>query len=103
VTPGAKKGSTAPYDWASLVLVEAGGEQPRTLANAFLDPVRRPPYEVNAAKALSARVEAIDGMYGATARRWLATRLDGAAVPAAKTATLPAVAAAVATAIREDG
>ena len=81
VTPGAKKGSTAPYDWASLVLVEAGDEQPRTLANAFLDPVRRPPYEVNAAQALSAHVEAIDGMYGTTARRWLATRIDGVAVP----------------------
>ena len=43
VTPGAKMGSTAPYDWASLVLVEAGDEQPRTLANAFLDPVARHP------------------------------------------------------------
>ena len=81
VTPGAKKGSTAPYDWASLVLVEAGDEQPRTLANAFLDPVRRPPYDVNAAKALATHVEAIDGMYGTTARRWLATRIDGVAVP----------------------
>ena len=103
VTPGAKKGSTAPYDWASLVLVEAGDEQPRTLANAFLDPVRRPPYEVNAAQALAAHVEAIDGMYGATARRWLATRIEGVTMPAAKPATLPAVAAAVATAIRGDG
>jgi CRISPR system Cascade subunit CasC len=26
VSPGAKLGSTAPYDWASLVLVEAGEE-----------------------------------------------------------------------------
>jgi CRISPR system Cascade subunit CasC len=103
VTPGAKKGSTAPYDWASLVLVEAGDEQPRTLANAFLDPVRRPPYEVNAAKALSAHVEAIDGMYGTTARRWVASRIDGAAVPTAEPATLPALAAALAQVIRGDG
>jgi CRISPR system Cascade subunit CasC len=103
VTPGAKKGSTAPYDWASLMLVEAGDEQPRTLANAFQNPVQQPPYEVNAAQALSAHVGAIDGMYGATARRWLATRIEGAAIPAAETATLPAVASALAGAIREGG
>ena len=40
VSPGAKKGSTAPYSRAELVLVEAGDRQPRTLANAFRDPVR---------------------------------------------------------------
>jgi CRISPR system Cascade subunit CasC len=40
VSPGAKLGSTAPHSYASLVLGEAGEEQPRTLANAFLDPVR---------------------------------------------------------------
>ena len=39
VSPGAKKGSTAPYSRAELVLVEAGDRQPRTLANAFRDPV----------------------------------------------------------------
>lgn len=39
VTPGAKKGSTAPYGRAELVLVEAGDRQPRTLANAFREPV----------------------------------------------------------------
>jgi CRISPR system Cascade subunit CasC len=40
VSPGAKKGSTAPYSRAELVLVEAGDRQPRTLANAFRDPVK---------------------------------------------------------------
>ena len=39
VSPGAKKGSTAPYAWAELMLIEAGSRQPRTLANAFRDPV----------------------------------------------------------------
>ena len=39
VSPGAKKGSTAPYSRAELVLVEAGDRQPRTLANAFRDAV----------------------------------------------------------------
>jgi CRISPR system Cascade subunit CasC len=40
VSPGAKRGSTAPYARAELVLLERGAEQPRTLANAFLNPVR---------------------------------------------------------------
>lgn len=39
VSPGAKKGSTAPYSRAELVLVEAGDRQPRTLANAFRNAV----------------------------------------------------------------
>ena len=43
VSPGAKKGSTAPYSRAELVLVEAGDRQPRTLANAFRDPVSLDP------------------------------------------------------------
>ena len=40
VSPGAKLGSTAPYSRAHCVLVEASNSQPRTLANAFLRPVR---------------------------------------------------------------
>lgn len=39
ISPGAKKGSTAPYSRAELVLVEAGDRQPRTLANAFRDAI----------------------------------------------------------------
>jgi len=35
VSPGAKLGSTAPYDRASFMLVEAGDRQPRSLAGAF--------------------------------------------------------------------
>ena len=35
VSPGAKLGSTAPYDRASFMLVEAGDRQPRSLASAF--------------------------------------------------------------------
>ncbi|MCA9652749.1 MAG: type I-E CRISPR-associated protein Cas7/Cse4/CasC [Myxococcales bacterium] len=40
VSPGAKLGSTAPHSYAQLVLLERGAEQPRSLANAFLKPVR---------------------------------------------------------------
>lgn len=38
-SPGAKLGSTAPYSWADFCLVELGNRQPRTLANAFRNPV----------------------------------------------------------------
>lgn len=38
-SPGAKRGSTAPYAYAEFALLERGPEQPRTLANAFRDPV----------------------------------------------------------------
>ena len=41
VSPGAKLGSTAPYACADLMLIEAGSRQPRSLANAFRDPVER--------------------------------------------------------------
>ena len=39
VSPGAKRGSTAPYAYAEFILTERGSAQPRSLANAFLDPV----------------------------------------------------------------
>ncbi|MFN3592659.1 MAG: type I-E CRISPR-associated protein Cas7/Cse4/CasC, partial [Thermaurantiacus sp.] len=35
VSPGAKRGSTAPYGRADLMLIEAGDRQPRSLATAF--------------------------------------------------------------------
>jgi CRISPR system Cascade subunit CasC len=38
VSPGAKLGSTAPYDRAGLVLIEAGDRQPRSLAGAYRKP-----------------------------------------------------------------
>jgi CRISPR system Cascade subunit CasC len=89
VTPGAKLGSTAPYTWASLVLVEAGSEQPRTLANAFLDPVRAAPLDARAAAALATHVQAIDAMYGTGATRWLATRHPDLVVPGAAPVSFP--------------
>ncbi|MGH6816798.1 MAG: type I-E CRISPR-associated protein Cas7/Cse4/CasC, partial [Hyphomicrobiaceae bacterium] len=55
VSPGAKKGSTAPYSWAEAMLAEAGSRQPRTLANAFRCAV---PLDGNE------KERAIDGMIG---------------------------------------
>jgi CRISPR system Cascade subunit CasC len=40
VSPGAKLGSTAPYARAEIVILETGRAQPRSLANAYLDPIR---------------------------------------------------------------
>lgn len=99
VTPGAKKGSTAPYDWASLVLVEAGEEQPRTLANAFLDPIRSRPYEQRAGQALVGHMAAIDRMYETGGTRWLATRIEGLAAAGAEPLSLPRLARAVEAAV----
>ena len=74
VSPGAKLGSTAPYAYAELMLVETGGRQPRTLANAFRRPVK--PQTAAAADALDDYLGRIDAAYGgAEARRHLA--LDG--------------------------
>lgn len=67
VSPGAKLGSTAPHSYAQLVLVERGAEQPRTLANAFLKPVR-PDREGDIIKgtytALRKHLEDLEQMFG---------------------------------------
>lgn len=66
VSPGAKKGSTAPYSYSHLVLVEAGKAQPRTLANAFLEPVEtRGSVVANAYKAMATFLKELRAMYGA--------------------------------------
>lgn len=73
VSPGAKKGSTAPYAYAHLTMVEAGASQPRTLANAFLKPVAdRPDLLGNAYDALADYVTDVDQVFGLPNRRALA-------------------------------
>lgn len=69
VSPGAKRGSTAPYSYAELMLIEAGSRQPRSLANAFRHPVA--PQLADAASALAAQLERVDAAYGAHERRRL--------------------------------
>ena len=65
VSPGAKKGSTAPYAYSHLVLVEAGTAQPRTLQNAFLEPVStRGNVVENAYLAIAEHLKDLDEMYG---------------------------------------
>lgn len=84
-SPGAKKGSTAPYAWADLLLLEAGRAQPRTLANAFLDAVpwkdAKQDLRAVAMGRLADYLRRQDEMYGAPAGgsggyRGLSTVLD---------------------------
>lgn len=70
VSPGAKLGSTAPYAYSHLVLIEGGNAQPRTLQNAFLDPVRTQGNVLqNAASALVEHLRDLDKMYGKAENR----------------------------------
>lgn len=93
VSPGAKRGSTAPFDWAKFMLVEAGDWQPRSLAGAFHDAL---PLEDKASAGtirqravtrITQEISAMDEAYGAPlARRFLA--LDAVDVPGAERANL---------------
>jgi CRISPR system Cascade subunit CasC len=68
VSPGAKRGSTAPYAHAEFMLVELGRQQPRTLANAFRDPLSLldsgRPLLARAAATLGIFLKEMDEMYG---------------------------------------
>ncbi|MGC3997671.1 MAG: type I-E CRISPR-associated protein Cas7/Cse4/CasC [Anaeromyxobacter sp.] len=73
VSPAAKVGSTAPYAYAQLVLVESGSAQPRQLCDAFLEPVAaRPNLAANAYAALGRHAADMDRMYGRRFDRALA-------------------------------
>lgn len=67
VSPGAKRGSTAPFSYAEFVLLERGDAQPRTLANAFLHPVEANGADLMArsVEELAAHRDALSNMYGA--------------------------------------
>lgn len=62
-SPGAKRGSTAPYGYADLVLIEAGTRQPRTLMTAFHSPVERRDARQGAMTALARHLTKFDSMY----------------------------------------
>ena len=67
VSPGAKLGSTAPYDYASWLLIEAGEYQPRSLAEAFRKPCKALVDEAEA--AVNTHIEKIDAAYGTNEAR----------------------------------
>lgn len=89
VSPGAKRGSTAPFEWAQFLLVEVGDWQPRSLAGAFQNalPLNQPAIREAAVQMLTDEIGKLDEAYGATLdRRFLA--LDKVAVPNAQRLSL---------------
>ena len=89
VSPGAKRGSTAPFEWAKFLLVEVGDWQPRSLAGAFQNalPLNQPAIREAAVQMLSDEIGKLDNAYGAPLdRRFLA--LDKVAVPNAQRLSL---------------
>jgi CRISPR system Cascade subunit CasC len=86
VSPGAKKGSTAPYGYADLVLVESGTRQPRSLSNAYRDAGR--PTVADATARLATHLSRLDAMYGAEETRRLSA-LDAQATLPGVTAVVP--------------
>lgn len=70
VSPGAKRGSTAPYAYAHFVGLEAGAAQPRTFANAFSAAVARGADPIaRAYEQLANHVAELDSAYGAVKQR----------------------------------
>lgn len=93
VSPGAKRGSTAPFEWAKFMLVEAGDWQPRSLAGAFQNalPQNRPALRKAAVQRITNEIAQMDAAYGAPlARRYLT--VDDVKVPGAQQLTLKALA-----------
>lgn len=78
VSPGAKLGPTAPYRYASWMLVEAGDRQPRSLAEAFRDPCG--PVTRTAAERVAQYLEKVDAAYETGEARRLMS-LEDAAMP----------------------
>lgn len=105
VSPGAKRGSTAPFDWAKFMLVEAGDWQPRSLAGAFQDALPLRPsgdkgLRVRAVERLGSEIAAMDGAYGMlSARRFLC--LDDVDIPQAERKNLTELGQWVAEVIRQ--
>ena len=97
VSPGAKLGSTAPYAYADLMLIEAGSRQPRSLANAFRRPVKA--QTDTAVGALGGHLSKLDDAYGAgEARRVMS--LEQCDIPGAARLDLDSLASWAADAVR---
>jgi CRISPR system Cascade subunit CasC len=103
VSPGAKRGSTAPYAHAELLLVELGRRQPRTLANAFRAPVALHdsgrPLLARTAAALEAYLNEMDEMYGKHEVRKLSARPEARIFSGVDAVPMPELAATVNAAI----
>ena len=81
VSPGAKLGPTAPYGYASWMLVEAGERQPRSLAEAFR--THCPPLTSDAEQQACQHLEKLDSVYDRGESRRLMSVDDHASMPGA--------------------
>ena len=75
VSPGAKRGSTAPYAYAKHLTVEMGERQPRSLAAAYRNPAR--PDLADAVDRLAREIQDTDRNYGPHEVRRSMPRLPG--------------------------
>lgn len=85
VSPGAKLGSTAPFEWAKFMLVEVGDWQPRSLAGAFQNALglRDGNIRERAVSQITNEIGRLDAAYGAPSeRRFLS--IDDCDVPGAE-------------------
>ena len=89
VTPGAKLGSTAPYSYADLMLMEAGSRQPRSLAAAYRKPASA--QLDDAARSLCNHLSKMDSAYGAHEVRRLMS-VESVDMPTAESVNLEALA-----------
>jgi CRISPR system Cascade subunit CasC len=102
VSPGAKRGSTAPYAYAELMLVEAGRRQPRSLSGAFRAAV---PLQSNdllgtSLTRLADHLDNLDAAYGAREDRAALCTADVALPGVAHRGNLDKIAAWAAAAVR---
>ena len=85
VSPGAKRGSTAPYGRAAFMLLEAGDRQPRSLAGAYRTPCD--PQIEPAVAALGRHLAALDAAY-ATGEERRSMSLVPSEIPGARPGSL---------------
>ncbi len=97
VSPGAKLGSTAPYCYADLMLVECGARQPRSLANAYRKATKA--QTANAVDALSEYLSKLDAAYGVREARRVMS-VDDCGIPGAERLCLDDLAAWAANSVR---
>ena len=81
ISPGAKLGPTAPYGYASWMLVEAGDRQPRSLAEAFRN--HSLPVTGEAEERLHQHLKQLDSVYETGEARRLMSLDENASIPGA--------------------
>ena len=82
VTPGAKRGPTAPYNYASWLLVETGRRQPRSLAEAFRMPCKA--QTAAAEERIADHIRCMDEAYGSDDERRYMSIGQHAVIPGSK-------------------